>query len=229
MRNTFEGFIVNDSNREAFEFANKIAKQETTEANPLFISGPHGCGKSHLIDGIWHYYVLSENDKHPEWVSAFLLTERFKNFTQGKNQFADKFNELDLLLFDDIDQVDDKSNGELLAQVIEELVNRGKQICLASNKSLDELNPKLKEVLLKGKCVTLSMPTKEEQKDFYKQFCKKEGIDLYKEEPYDYLCEEQKSFRQMKSEIYKIKVGLIQDNLETAGIGKEKVKKYLGN
>ena len=229
MRNTFEGFIVNDSNKEAFEFANKVAKQETEEANPLFISGPHGCGKSHLIDGIWHHYVCADNGKHPEWISSFALTERFKNFTQGKCQFADKFNELDLLLFDDIDLVDDKCNGELLSQVIDELIKRGKQICVASTKSLNELSPTLKEVFSKGKCVTVSLPTKDEQRDFYKKYCKKEGIDLYKEEPFDYLCKTQKSYRNMKSEIYIIKAKLIENNMETAGIGKEAVKKYLEN
>lgn len=229
MRNTFEGFVVNDSNREAFEFANKVAKQETTEANPLFVSGPSGCGKSHLLDGIWHHYVCADNGKHPEWTSSFALTERFKNFTQGKCQFADKFNELDLLLFDDIDLVDDKCNGELLSQVIDELVKRGKQICVASTKSLDELSSALIDAFSKGKCVTVSLPTKEEQRDFYKQLSKREGISLHGEEPYDYLCEKQKDFRAMKAEFVRLKYKMICENCETASLGVGAVKRYLEN
>jgi len=229
MRNTLNDYIINDSNKEAYDYSVKVAKEETSEANPLFISGPSGCGKSHLLDGIWHHYVLAENGKHPEWLSSFVLTERFKNFTQGKNQFADKFNELDLLLFDNIDLVDDKCNGELLPQVIDELIKRGKQLCLTSTKSLDELNPKLKEVLLKGKCVSVSLPTKEEQRDFYKQLFKKEGISLYGEEPYDYLCEKQKDFRAMKAEVVMLKYHMILENIETASLGVGAVKKYLEN
>ena len=229
MRNTFNDFIVNDSNKEAFEYANKVAKQEVTEANPLFISGPHGCGKSHLIDGIWHYYVKADNGKHPEWISAFSLTDRFSNFTQGKEQFADKFNELDLLLFDDIDQVDDKCNGDLLSQVIDELVKRGKQICVASTKSLNELSTTLQDVFSKGKCVTVSLPTKDEQRDFYKQLSKREGISLHGEETYDYLCETQKDYRMMKAEIIKLKYNMILNNCETASLGVGAVERYLEN
>lgn len=227
MRNTFNNFIVCDSNKEAFEYANKVAREETTIANPLFISSPHGCGKSHLLDGIWHYYVSAENNKHPEWISAFALTDRLKNYTQGKYQFAEKFNELDLLLFDDIDLVDDNCNSELLSQALEELVKRGKQICVASTKPLNKLSPALIDVFSKGKCVTISFPTGNEQRYFYKQLSKKEGISLQGEEAYDYLCEKQKDYRTMKAEFVRLKYNMILENCETAILGTGAVKRYL--
>ena len=128
------------------------------------------------------------------------------------------------MLFDDIDLVDDKCNGELLFQVIYELVKHEKQICVASTKLLDELSPALKDVFSKGKHVIASLPTKDEQRDFYKQLSKRESISLHENEPYDYLCEKQKDYRTMRAEFVRLKYNMILENREIASLGVGAVK-----
>jgi len=229
MRNSFKNYIVNSSNQEAYDLANKIAKEEVIEkANPLIIYGPTGCGKSHLLDGMWHYYIQN-SENHPEWMSSHGFQATIEGYNYNIANISN-FKEVSLLLIDDIDAVDDKQNGKFVTEVLEKLIQDGKQICLTCTKLPNETEKsELANLFSKGKCVELKLPTKQEQKEFYKQMSKVEGVDIHGEEPYEYLCEKPKDYRTMKSEFVKLRYCLIKNNLETAALSADSVKKYLEN
>jgi len=49
---TFDGFVVGESNRAAYAAACRVA--EEPNASPLFLHGPSGVGKTHLLHAIFH-------------------------------------------------------------------------------------------------------------------------------------------------------------------------------
>ena len=157
MKNTFENFIVNDANKEAFDLANKIARDEKVDdANPLVIYGTHGCGKSHLLDAI--FFLNTEVSKnHNEWLSS----DGFQGVLDKCNQDTNKltnFKQISLILIDDIDKVDDKTNGEFIAKILEKLISDGKQICLTCTELPNKnTSSALASLYSKGKCFELKI------------------------------------------------------------------------
>ena len=53
---TFETFVVGESNKFAFNVSEKVAQNQGTLYNPLFISGDTGLGKTHLLNAIGNLY-----------------------------------------------------------------------------------------------------------------------------------------------------------------------------
>ncbi|HEX2120708.1 MAG TPA: DnaA/Hda family protein [Thermoanaerobaculia bacterium] len=51
---TFDSFVAGETSRLAFSHAVAVAKQPGGAHNPLFLYGPTGCGKSHLLHAIAH-------------------------------------------------------------------------------------------------------------------------------------------------------------------------------
>lgn len=157
MKNTFENFIVNEPNKEVFDLANKIARDEHVDnANPLVIYGAHGCGKSHLLDAI--FFLNTEVSKnHNEWLSS----DGFQGVLDKCNLDIDKltnFKQISLILIDDIDKVDDKTNGEFIAKILEKLISDGKQICVTCTELPNEnTSSALASLYSKGKCFELKI------------------------------------------------------------------------
>ena len=52
---TFDNFIVGPSNRFAWAAAMAIGEQASSHYNPLFIYGPAGLGKTHLLHAAGHH------------------------------------------------------------------------------------------------------------------------------------------------------------------------------
>ena len=56
----FDNFVVGKSNRFAFQMALKVADQPGSVANPFYIFGDVGLGKTHLMQSIGNYIL--DND-----------------------------------------------------------------------------------------------------------------------------------------------------------------------
>lgn len=157
MKNTFENFIVNEFNKEVFDLANRIARDEHVDnANPLVIYGAKGSGKSHLLDAI--FFLNTEASKnHNEWLSA----DGFQGVLDKCNldiSNITNFKQISLILIDDIDKVDDKVNGAFIAEVLEKLINDGKQICVTCTELPNEnTSSALASLYSKGKCFELKI------------------------------------------------------------------------
>ena len=157
MKNTFENFIVNDANKEVFDLANRIARDEHVDnANPLVIYGAKGSGKSHLLDAI--FFLNSEVSKnHNEWLSS----DGFQGVLDKCNQDTNKltnFKQISLILIDDIDKVVDKVGGAFIAEVLEKLISDGKQICVTCTELPNKnILSALASLYSKGKCFELKI------------------------------------------------------------------------
>ena len=101
---TFENFIVGTSNTFAHAACTAVAQNPAGAYNPLFIYGPSGMGKTHLL-----YAITNEISKrYPNYNIIYVKGEEFTNQmveSIGKNlnkQFRDRYRKADILLIDDI-------------------------------------------------------------------------------------------------------------------------------
>ncbi len=107
-RYTFDSFIVGDSNRLAHAAALKIAEEPGKTYNPLFIHGPPGLGKTHLLHAIGHKAAADGLEV------ACVCAEQFTNelvaaIRDGKTDtFRKKYRRADMLLVDDVQFFSDK-------------------------------------------------------------------------------------------------------------------------
>lgn len=118
---TFDNFVHGNCNEIAFQSAHAIAlsceeytdspdtnyskkKPEASNYNPLFIYGPSGLGKTHLLLAISNYVKTHR----PDLSVLFVTSEKFTNeliesIRSGKMQeFREKYRTVDYLLIDDI-------------------------------------------------------------------------------------------------------------------------------
>ena len=58
---SFRNFVVGKSNRFAFQMALKVADQPGAVANPFYIFGDVGLGKTHLMQAIGNYIDTIDN------------------------------------------------------------------------------------------------------------------------------------------------------------------------
>ncbi|MBQ7623852.1 MAG: chromosomal replication initiator protein DnaA [Clostridia bacterium] len=100
---TFENYIVGPSNRYAHAAATAVAQGEGSEYNPLFIYGPPGLGKTHLlfaIAGAVKKRLPSANVVYAK--SEELLNELVSAIKTGRSDFREKYRTADFLLVDDV-------------------------------------------------------------------------------------------------------------------------------
>ncbi|MCQ2965913.1 MAG: chromosomal replication initiator protein DnaA [Alphaproteobacteria bacterium] len=160
---TFESFVVGDPNGLAYQAAKAVAAG-TNLYNPLYFYSDSGLGKTHLMHSI-AWYLKKER---PEIRYALLSAERFMRLYVGasksqKNyEFREKFQDIDVLLVDDIQFLmgKDKTQTEFF-NIFEDLLSFGKQIILTADRPpnlLDKVEDRLKSRLSSGFVVNI-LPT----------------------------------------------------------------------
>ncbi|MBC8065740.1 MAG: ATP-binding protein, partial [Chlorobia bacterium] len=134
-RYTFESFVVGQSNRMAHAGAKAVASEPGSRYNPLFICGPSGLGKTHLLHAIAGE-VLTKNPKFQVvYVTAQQFAEEFVNAIQNSRveSFRRSQRNVALWLVDDIQFIagKDKTQEEVF-HTFNYLHSLGKQIVLTS-------------------------------------------------------------------------------------------------
>ena len=139
---TFENFIRGPSNQFAFAAAQAVAANPSGAYNPLFIYGPSGLGKTHLLHAIKFEVVKNHPDFNIVYVDCEVFTneiiEAVKNGTT--ELFRQKYRLADVLLIDDIQFLAGKeSTQEEFFHTFNTLHNAGKQIVIASDRPAKEI------------------------------------------------------------------------------------------
>ena len=139
---TFETFIVGRSNEFAYAACTAVSKEPGKNYNPLFIYGPSGLGKTHLMHAIAH----EVEQHHPDYNIIYVTSEEFGNdLINGINRnnmesFHDKYRSADVLLIDDIQFFSNKDRmQEEFFHTFNKLHAEGKQIVITSDKPPKEL------------------------------------------------------------------------------------------
>ncbi len=161
---TFNNFVVGDSNRMPYAASKRICNKNSLLYNPLFIHGDVGMGKTHLLNAM----VIDLKANFPNLKIVMMSAERFmyqfiKSIRLKETiKFKDEFRSIDILMIDDIQFIGGKgSTQEEFFYTLNDLINQGKQIIIASNKSpvdLLSLDERLKSRLSGGLVVDF-LPT----------------------------------------------------------------------
>ena len=136
---TFDNFVVGSSNQLAQAAAYAVAQHPAELYNPLFLFGPSGLGKTHLL-----FAIMNEVRKlHPNFNILYVTSEEFTNelidalaLRQNRNlAFKEKYRNVDMLLVDDVHFIAGKySVQEEFFHTFNALFNEKKQIILSSDR-----------------------------------------------------------------------------------------------
>lgn len=136
---TFDNFVVGSSNQLAQAAAFAVAQHPAELYNPLFLFGPSGLGKTHLL-----FAIMNEVKKlHPNFNILYVTSEEFTNelidalaLRQNRNMaFKEKYRNVDMLLVDDVHFIAGKySVQEEFFHTFNALYNERKQIILTSDR-----------------------------------------------------------------------------------------------
>ena len=138
----FENFVVGPSNRFANGAAIAVTNNPGHVYNPLFIYGPAGVGKTHLL------YAIANGIRkaNPNANIVYIKGDQFTNelidaIKSGKNiEFRSKYREADLFLIDDIQFIAGKeSTQEEFFHTFNKLYEEHKQIVMTSDRKPSDM------------------------------------------------------------------------------------------
>lgn len=181
---TFENFVVGDSNQYAFATCKAVASKDKLGKlyNPIFIYGPTGLGKTHLLQAVGNVclelgkkiiYATSTN-----FINDF--TTHLKNATMEK--FYEKYRNCDALLIDDVQFLGktDKIQEEFFFTFNEVKEHFGQIIMTSDNppNMLKGITERLKSRFTNGIIADITPPEFETKMAIIRKKCEFSGINL---------------------------------------------------
>ncbi len=140
---TFERFVEGEENMLALQAAKQVA-DGAKKYNPLFIYGRSGLGKTHLLKAIQNYIIQNKIDKlciyrgSHDFISDY-VTAMSDTSAEIKEAFRKNYRDIDILIIDDIQFLKGPGSVGFFFDLFNYLVDHGKQIVLAADKSPAEL------------------------------------------------------------------------------------------
>jgi len=142
---TFENFVVGNSNQFAHAAALSVAENVGMKINPLFIYGPSGLGKTHLMYAIANRALKRDASMKVIYVKGEeFLNQLIEAIRGGRSsataEFRAKYRSADMLLIDDIQFLAGKeSTQEEFFHTFDALYEDHKQIIITSDRPPKEL------------------------------------------------------------------------------------------
>jgi chromosomal replication initiator protein len=130
-------FVLGTSNRLAFTTA-QMALARPGSVSPLLVYGPHGTGKTHLLEGIWSAFRRAHRQAGAIYLSAEQFTSYFLEALRGAGlpSFRRKYRDVELFILDDIQFFAGKRATLVeLLHTVDTLGAAGKQLVFAADRS----------------------------------------------------------------------------------------------
>ncbi len=143
---TFENFVVGSSNEfahaAALNVANNVSGIAPNAMNPLFIWGPSGLGKTHLMYAIANRVLKNDPAKKVIYIKGEeFMNQLIESIQNGRTkEFRTKYRNADMLLIDDIQYIAGKESTQReFFHTFEALYEDKKQIIITSDRPPKEL------------------------------------------------------------------------------------------
>ena len=181
---TFENFVVGPSNRFAHSAAIAVSKTPGQVYNPLFIYGPPGVGKTHLLYAIANGIRKQNPNANIVYIKGDQFTiELIEAIQKGKNiEFRSKYREADLFLIDDVQFIAGKeATQEEFFHTFNKLYEEHKQIVMTSDRKpsdMSTLEDRLKSRFEWGLLADIQPPDYETRMAILKNKANHLGLDL---------------------------------------------------
>ena len=207
---TFDNFVVGGSNRMAHGAAVAVANLPGDAYNPLFIYGPPGVGKTHLLYAIANGIRQKNPNANIVYIKGDQFTiELIQAIKTGKNiEFRSKYREADLFLVDDIQFIAGKeSTQEEFFHTFNKLYEEHKQIVLTSDRKPDDmltLEERLRSRFMWGLIVDINPPDYETRMAIIKSKAQQLGLELPEDVCHFIATNISKNVRQIEGTVKKI-------------------------
>ena len=161
---TLENFVVGFTNNLAYAAAQAVVDNPGQAYNPLYIYGPSGVGKTHLMQGIANALIA----KRAETRVVFVSSEKFMNDfvesikSKGMENFRHRYRSCDILLVDDIQFISGKEGvQEEFFHAFNDLHSRNSQLVFTSDRTpseIEKLEDRLSSRFQGGLIVDMQLP-----------------------------------------------------------------------
>jgi chromosomal replication initiator protein len=211
---TFNTFVVGRYNEFAHAACFNIAQNPGTEGyNPLFICGPTGMGKTHLLNAVGNHI----RQKHPHLRICYLSAERFLNecissIRRGEmEKFRLRYRErCDVLLMDDIYFL---GRGEAVQEeffhTLNDFFEKGRQVVVASDrmpKDIKGLEDRIRTRLEWGLIADIQMPDMETRVAILRYKAERRGLRI-PDDAVAYIARiSKRSIRELEGNLNKVKM-----------------------
>lgn len=181
---TFGNFVVGGSNNLAYLASTQVCSQLGLTYNPLFVWGPTGVGKTHLLQAIGNEVLAKVADAKVLYATSEKFTNDFLDSLRNRDQaqFRQKYRSVNLLIIDDVQFLAGKEGTQdEFFHAFNEFVLSGRQVVLASDKhprDLNRLRERLVSRFLGGMVVDIGLPDVETKMLIVKSKCEERGINL---------------------------------------------------
>ena len=231
---TFSTFVVGKNSEFAHAACYNVARNPgSDDYNPLYIYGPVGMGKTHLL----HAAGNNIREQFPQLKITYISAERFLNECVSAirrhemDKFRQKYREnSDILLVDDVQYI---ARGEAVREeffhTVNSFIDNRKQVILASDrmpKDIHGLEDRSRTRLERGLIADITMPDLETRIAILRYKAERYNIRL-PEEVVNYIARiSKRSIRELEGNLKKIKMF---SELQGLPIDYELVKKILSH
>lgn len=139
----FDRFVIGPGNHLAHAAALAVAEAPSEAYNPLFLHGPPGLGKTHLLGAIANYLEQNVPELRVLYTNAEAFTAEFVGSLKadGINAFKQRYRDIDVLLIDDIQFIAGKqATEEEFFHTFNALHESGSQIVLSADRTPAEIS-----------------------------------------------------------------------------------------
>lgn len=186
---SFDTFVVGPTNRLAYSAALAVADGPGAAYNPLFIYGPSGLGKTHLLHSIAQRILAANPSLRVLLIDAETFTHAYVNALRDKqfDMFRRYFRSVDVWLLDDIQTLASREHTrEEFFHTFNALYQCRRQIVLTSDKTPRELHAmddRIRSRLEAGLIADINPPSLETRLAILDQHCRSQGWQV----PHDVL------------------------------------------
>jgi len=145
-RYNFDSFVVGKSNELAFDasqaLASAIASNAPASFNPLFLHGPTGLGKTHLMHAIGSAVLAQRPAMKVVYLSAEKFMVEFLAALRARDtiSFKQRLRSADLLMVDDVQFIAGKdSTQEEFFHTMNEVISAGRWLVISADRSPQNL------------------------------------------------------------------------------------------
>lgn len=234
---TFESFVVGDSNKVAHAFALFVAEHPGDRGhNPLYIYGPPGVGKTHLMYAISNRIIRDDPSKRIEYIKGEDFVNLFVEMIHAGRavEFREKYRGTDVLIIDDVQFIAGKeATEEELFHTFNSLFEDNKQIVFTADKlprEMSGISKRFESRLEGGVMADIQLPEYELRLAILRNKAQQSGLNLT-EEVEDYLVKRlTSSIRQIEGVVKKLSgLNFVSDEVLTVDSVRKRVPEYLSD